>query len=698
MFAHNPFQSQVFRALLTYAVGCVVVLQLMDILVEPLGLPVAVIGTVTLLMLVLAPVLVMIVAWASFRKSTQHSGEPDDASDSAVFLIGTAELDTAARQIRFKNKLADVQPKVFDFIEYLIRSRDRAVSKDELMDAVWPNVVVSEASLTQTVKRARDLFRNNGFDTDVIRTVSRTGYQFEHPVTSVKGSSRVPANIWLAVVMPSAAVAVFSGVLAAFIVNTQEATPQRIVSSTDSNSLVVLPFANLTPDPEFNYFSNGLTETLTNSLTTVDGLRVIARNSASSFRNNPDDFGTIQQELNVAHAVQGSVQRDEDLLRVSASLIQVRDGTQLWSQIFTRQLDDVFTLQDEISLAIVQQLSEVLATNLDLPLSISNIADNAQTSEAYRLLLRGTEIRRGRTSSEVLQEAERVFRQALELRPEYPEAMVALSDVLRVRGVLGDLQRENAFSEALSLARDAARLKPDYADAYVHIGEIQHRHFWNFEDAENSYSQALSLNSGSAEAHSAYSRFLSKAGNHDSAVREARIALDLDPRSINAATSLVIRQIRIQELNEARLSLDEFSTRFPADVNIPWLESNWHIRNESFGEALEWIALEELDYLRLSLSAIILNYLGRTGQAETALDELIATDADGAAFQIAEVYAHWQQPDQAFEWLDHAFSQGDPGLSELYSSVNLENLYDDSSFIELAERIGLPLLLQDPQN
>lgn len=203
MFFNNLLNSPVFKALLTYAIGCFVVLQLMDILLEPLGIPVAAISGVTLLMLMVAPVLSMVVAWVSFRGAKQRGEAAGSDAESALFLIGSAELDTAARQIRFKNKIADVQPKVFDFIEYLVRSRDRAISKDELMDEVWPSVVVSEASLTQTVKRARDLFRKNGFESDVIRTVSRTGYQFHHAVTAMKGTSPPASNIWMAVVAPS---------------------------------------------------------------------------------------------------------------------------------------------------------------------------------------------------------------------------------------------------------------------------------------------------------------------------------------------------------------------------------------------------------------------------------------------------------------------------------------------------------------
>ena len=150
--------------------------------------------------------------------------------------------------------------------------------------------------------------------------------------------------------------------------------------------------------------------------------------------------------------------------------------------------------------------------------------------------------------------------------------------------------------------------------------------------------------------------------------------------------------MRASDLEPARQQLDRFKGQHPDHYDIPWLESNWHIRNGNFTDALQWIALEELDYLRLCLSAVILNNLGRNGQAETALAELIETDGDGAAFQIAEVYAQWGQADEAFRWLEHAFSQGDPGMSELYSSLNLDTLHSDQRFTEIAERVGLPPL------
>jgi TolB-like protein/DNA-binding winged helix-turn-helix (wHTH) protein/Tfp pilus assembly protein PilF len=687
----SSVHSSLIRVLVTYAITCFVVLQLLDIMQEPLGLPVVTIRWVVLFMVIIAPLLVIAVALYSRRKLLVSAGVGSDANQELVFRIGHAELDTAQRQIRFGGTPADVQPKVFDLIEYLVRFRDRVVGKDELFDNIWPAVVVTEASLTQSIKRARDLFRQNGFDNDVIRTVSRKGYQFDYAADVADAVSAGRTTMWSDVVLPTAAVSLIAAALGVLVWNSSDHQTYSPITSNAANSLVVLPFANMTADEDFRYFSDGLTETLTSSLTTVRNLRVIARGSAFSFRESQPDYSEIGRELNVAHIVEGSVQRNNNELRISARLIRAQDGHQLWSQIFSRASDDVFAIQDDISRSVVEQMSGLLSTRLELPPGEIGVADPAASAEAYRLLLRGRE-QRTSASAGKLEAAEKNFRRALRLLPDYPEAMLALADTIRLRAVFGELPRESSFAESLKLIRQTLSQRPDYGDAYLALGEIQHRHFWDFAAAAESYAKALDLSPGSAAAHASYSRFLSKSGKFDQAIEEAEIALDLDPKSAQSASSLAIRLIRARQLDKARAVIDALTMARPNHADLPWLETNWHIRNESYRDALKSIALEELDYLRLSLSAIALSRLNRTDQAREALDTLIESDSEGAAFQIAEVYAQWGEADEAFEWLELAFSQGDPGMAELYSSVNLENLYTDGRFADLAARIGLPPL------
>ena len=189
-----------------YAVACFIGLQLLDVVSEPLAIPVAWVRGAMLLMLGLAPVVVLITLLRE-RDREQGLETGDTAGDnSVVYRMGDATLDTARREIRFSGSPAEVQPKVFDLLEYLVRNRERVISKDELFDQIWPSVVVTEASLTQSIKRARDLFRRNGFDGDVIRTVPRKGYQFDLEVAPGKRTIETDSNTLRDVVLPTAGV------------------------------------------------------------------------------------------------------------------------------------------------------------------------------------------------------------------------------------------------------------------------------------------------------------------------------------------------------------------------------------------------------------------------------------------------------------------------------------------------------------
>ena len=623
--------------------------------------------------------------------------QPLDPPDS-LFQIGNAELDVPARQLRFDGDSVDVQPKVFDLLAYLVQHRDRVVSKDELFDEVWPSVVVSDASLSQTIKRARDLFRSRGFDNDIIRTVARRGYQFDHEVQVQPGGSTVSGHKggpavehgrtqrrgWLI----GAALAVVTALLLwpGGLDDTAPPAPTAPLSpAAAANSVAVMPFENLTPDEDFVYFTDGLTETLINRLATVGGLRVIARSSAYSASRNDPDPATIGADLRVANLLLGSVQREGDSLRISVRLVRSGDNTQVWSKQYNRELDNAFDVQDAIARNVVQELSRLLQVELSEP----RPTDSAESAEVARLVLRGKRERRNGSRESILR-AEALFRQALAIDPDYSPALVSLAEAVRWRGVTGSLPRDESFRESLTLLERAVRLTPDYGLAYIQLAELQHRHFWDFAGAQASFDRALALIPGSGDVYSAYSRFLAKSGQPGAALASAREAAAMDPRSTRVYSNLVLRLVKAGELEEARQAIESLRALEAEHVDLPWLETNWHLRNGSYRDALQWITLEELDHLRLSLGAIALQRLERTTQAEQMLAELIEKDAEGSAFQIAEVYAQWGDAESAFDWLERALQNGDPGLIELYSSLNLENLYGDPRFLPLAERIGLP--------
>ena len=616
-----------------------------------------------------------------------------------TYSFGNARLNPGARQLFIKDALVDVQPKVFDLIVLLAGNRERVVSKDELFDEVWPDVVVTEATLSQTVKRARDLFRDHGFSDEVIRTLPRRGFQFVHQLNppSAAHASVSPASpdfdrktLTGRGIKALGLLALAAGIYLALLLGRPAPVPEPASPEAAlPNSLAVLPFESLAPDSTNAYLADGLTETIINNLTQLEGLRVIARSSAYAASREADDRTEIARDLKVAQLLIGSVQVQGQELRVSASLVSAADDSRLWSRQYTRLLDDVFAVQDDISRAVVDELATILGEALPRPAHQPGRED-AGTSRAYRLVLRARQARRSGSVSD-LEEAERLFREAYALASNFPEAMAGLADVLQVQAVLGVRERGPALTEAVALLRRATQLPPAHGTAFALLAEVQHRHLWNFPAARDSFERALTLQPGSSELRSRYSRFLAKSGDHEQAAEQAWLAADLDPRSINTLGNLAMRMVRAERLDEARTAIDTIRRLDANRVELPWLETHWHLAAGTAREALEWIAQEALASQRQSLGAIALHRLGRENQARETLQELIDTDKD-AAFQIAEVYAQFGELDASLRWLEQALAGGDPGIAELYSSPHLQPLYRDARFEAFAEKAGLPAL------
>ena len=601
------------------------------------------------------------------------------------YRIGRCTIDAGAREVRFADTVVDVQPRVFDLICYLIDHRDRAVGKDELLDNVWPNVVVSESSLAQSVKRARDIFRQNGMD-DVIRTVHSRGYRFvaddvEELAPAVGESAGAAASRRTVALWVGTAAAVVVALLALWL---QLPSPAAI-DSTPQNTLVVLPFEDLTGDDVASFFPEGLTDTLSNALSRVNGLRVIGRASAAGFVTSEESLSDFAGRLNVANAILGSVQKSGEQLRITASLVRVADDSVLWSQTYDRQWDDVFDVQDEVARSIVERMEALLAAELSGYEAVTAV----DSGEAYQLLLRANQLQRRRTEAS-LAAATELYREALRIDPNYAAAWLGLADNSYQRATLGSLPRDEGFPRAVEYARRTLTLDPNSASAHVLLAELQHRHFWDFDEAQASFEKAFAINPEKADTLSAYSRFLSKIGAFDRAVEIAREARALNPLSQSAAGSLVLRLLRVGESTAAGAVLEEMRAQQPDNGDLPWLESLWHLERGDYQDALQRIVEDDFEYIRLSISAIALEHLGRSAEAQAALDELIRTDGDGATFQIAEVYAQWGDADEAFAWLDKAFSHGDPGLAELHSSAHLKPVRSDPRFATLLDKVGLP--------
>jgi TolB-like protein len=339
-------------------------------------------------------------------------------------------IDTDRRELRRGNDLIAVEPQVFDLLEFLIRARDRVVSRDELLDVVWRGRTVSDATLSSRVNAARTAIGDNGEAQRLIRTLPRKGIRFVGDVRE----------------MPDLASAAPVGQL------THLVEPEK-------PSLAVLPFTNMSGDPEQDFFADGMAEDIITALSRCSGLFVIARNSSFLYKGKPVDIRDVGRELGVAYVLEGSVRRGGDRLRISGQLIDAGSGRHLWADRFDGDLRDVFDLQDRIAESVVAaieptvQFAEVERQKSSKPSRL----------DAYDLLLRAYGLEHAFTA-ESTAAALACLDRALAIDPTYAQALAMAAYCHALRHFQGWIVPDDTHdAEGVSLAWRAVELAPNDA-------------------------------------------------------------------------------------------------------------------------------------------------------------------------------------------------------------------------------------------
>jgi serine/threonine-protein kinase len=454
-------------------------------------------------------------------------------------------------------------------------------------------------------------------------------------------------------------------------------------------SIAVLPFADMSPQKDQEYFSDGLAEEILNALTQIEGLHVAGRTSSFSFKGRTEGVGTIAAKLHVTSLLEGSVRKAGGRVRITAQLVDTANGYHLWSQTYDRELGDVFAVQDDIARSVVEALRVKL---LPAAAGASPRAPRRTASAAaYEQYLIGLDLRR-RLSPDSWRRAIVAFERAVGLDPDYAAAWAELANAQywRANELTRGAEVDDGKRRAAEAAERGVALDPGLAEAYAVRGMVR-AFARRWSAAKEDLDRALALNPGSADVRwNRASAVLLPLGKVDEAIADFRRAAELDPLWPQAWGGLGEALVARGDTEEARAMYRRAAELAPA-ADIP--RHGIVVTLLAEGRAREAVPLlaRPASAWQMMDEALVFHALGDAPRAREALDRLVAEAGEAGAFQIAEVHAWCGDVDAAFAWLDRAFAQRDAGVTELRVSPFLRRVAGDARFAAALRRLDQPV-------
>jgi TolB-like protein len=450
-------------------------------------------------------------------------------------------------------------------------------------------------------------------------------------------------------------------------------------AATVQSSIAVLPFVNMSADPEQEYFSDGLAEELLNVLARIPLLKVTSRSTSFFYKGKDFRIADIGRELGVEHILEGSVRRSGDQIRVTAQLIDVAEDAHIWSETWDRTMDDVFAIQDEIAQAVVDGLKIRLLGELP-------VADRT-VPEAYALYLQATQLLNHRNAASVLN-AEPLLKQALEIDPNYIPAWLELSRAYVQGGAVGAWHPDESFPMARSAAEEVLRLDAENAPAFLILADIALTYDYDSESGTQYVEQARSLNPEYEVLRRIESSIAFRIGDHDASVRLYEDAVNRDPANTNLRYRLGQIHMLARHFGEAKRSLRKAIELSPTSAGSHFYLGAILLLEGDFDGALEQIERETREGYRATGRALLYQARGDSAQADMALQELIALGYRWT-YQIAAVHAFRDEADEAFLWLDRAMDRRDTSLGMLSGDPFMDNIRDDPRLDGVYTRLGI---------
>jgi len=576
--------------------------------------------------------------------------QPDSHSR---FRFREFELDISAYELRRGGQPVHLERHPMDLLILLVERRRQLVSRADIAKRLWDSSVFVdvEMGVNTAIRKLRQALRDSRESPAFVETISGKGYRFIAPVDAV--------------------------------------LPERHQETIES--VAVLPFTNDSADPDAEYLSDGITETLINNLSQIWNLRVVARSTVFRYKGKQADPQKAGSELHVRAVVSGRLLQHGSTLIVRAELMDVATGAQLWGGQYNRQAEDVFLLQGDLSREISEKLQLQLTGDQKQRLTKRYTED----AEAYRLYLKGR-YHWNKRSADGFQKAAEYFRQALDKDPAYSLAYAGLADSYAYLPFFHVVPPREAMPKAKTAAAKAVEIDDHLAEPHVSLGYVSFTYDGDWSAAGKHFEQALDLNPAYTGAHTFYAFYLSSLGRSEEALAVAKRAVDRDPASPAVSHSLAVQLYLARQFDQAIEQAHntlEMDARFAISYQ---LLGEVYLSKGMYREAL--LALEQFSALSRSnaTSRALLAYsharLGEHSAALRIIEELTAASKHSLvpALLFALIYAALDDQDQAFSWHEKAYEERHYRLAYLKVDALWDALRSDSRFANLLRRVGIP--------
>jgi TolB-like protein/Tfp pilus assembly protein PilF len=571
------------------------------------------------------------------------------SSGPQVVRFGVYEADLRGGELRKNGLRIRLPEQPFQVLAILLEHPGEVITREDLQKRLWPDgtFVDFEQGLNAAVKRLREAFGDSAEAPRLIETLPRRGYRFIGSIAT--GSGRI-------------------------------------------ESLAVLPLENLSRDPEQEYFAEGMTEALINSLAKIGALRVVSRTTAMHYKGVHRPLRELAQELHVDGIVEGTVQRSGERLRISAQLLHAPTDTHLWAESYDRDLRDVLALQSEVAQAIAREIRIKLT-----PVDQARFAEARPVDpEAYEAYLKGR-YHWNRRSGEGLKKALQYFQQAVAKDPNYAAAYLGLADCLSVLGWTGFVAPDEGCGRAGGLIVQALEIDRGSGEAHASLGFATMLYDYDFTTAEKEFERSIELSPRYATAHQWFGLYLALMARFEEGYTELKRAVRLDPHSLMIRVTLGFVCWCWRRYDEA---IEQFEKVLETDPNFLWAHcdigftyADHSMYERAIAAGRKAVELSQGAPTFVALLGDEYAVAGHLVEARKTLGQLreLSKQQYVTSYMVARIHAAMGETDEALRWLETAYQERAAWMVILKVDPRFDYMRSDPRFLDMMRRMNFPV-------